>query len=404
VPARAGQRRGHGEGSFRETPSGKWEGAQWVAEVGRRVSVTGDTEKQARGKLKARVEAVRAGISPARRAAVTFGDYAEHVIAQREGIGNRTRDLYRTNLRLYLAPLHGQRLDKITPEMLRGRYAEMRAAGLSSTVRGHAHTLARMVLETARLDGKIARNPANVPGVRPKAERGAEKSVQAYDAAQAALILKAAGQVTHGEIVACLLLTGMRRGEVCALRWDAVDLTRGTAQVRVTRSVSGTTVYEGTPKTAQSRRTVPLVPEVVQLLDETRARNEARRVRLYAGHEPSPYVFPSLTGTPPTPDNLRRTFQQVLDKVDGWAREEERQRAEQTGEAPRRVALMPRLPVHSLRHTFVSLMAARGVRLEVIAAWIGDNPATVMKVYLHVFQVDTAMPSLNLGQFERVAS
>jgi integrase len=133
---------------------------------------------------------------------------------------------------------------------------------LSDSVRGHAHTLARLVLDAAKHDGKISKNPADAPGVRPKAERGSEcEPVAAYDGAQAARILWASREVTHGDLVAFLLLTGMRRGEAVALRWDAVDLSQGTASVEATRSTSGTRVYEGTPKTKQSRRDVPLTAD-----------------------------------------------------------------------------------------------------------------------------------------------
>ena len=390
-----GKRRGHGEGSFRLTPSGKWEGAQWVGAVGKRVYATGETEKQARAKLAERVREVEGGRAPARLAVITFGDYALQVIKQRPGIGERTRDKYRTELRLYLEPLQDERVGRITAPMLRNLYADLRERGLSVAVQGHAHTLARLVLETARHDGLISRNPADVPGVRPRPERGADEPIHSYDRAQARRILAAAGGVTHGDLVAFLLLTGMRRGEAVGLKWDAVDFERGIAAVRETRSISGNRIYEGTPKTKQSRRDVPLTKEAVDLLHHVRAVNVERRAAFYAHALPSPYVFPSLAGTPQRPDNMKRTLDTVLDLAD----EQERARVSEAGGQPDTVQPLPRLRVHDLRHTFVSLAASSGVRLEVIARMIGDNPETVMRVYLHVFNQDVTAPSLGIGSF-----
>jgi hypothetical protein len=68
------------------------------------VYATRDTEKQARTKLAEKVRRVREGQAPARRVAATFEEYAEQIIREREGVGDRTRDKYRTDLRLYLEP------------------------------------------------------------------------------------------------------------------------------------------------------------------------------------------------------------------------------------------------------------------------------------------------------------
>lgn len=387
----------HNQGSFRARPSGKYEGSRWVNSIGKRITVTADTEAKARTALEAKVRAVSNGETSGRRTKVTFNLYAEQVISQREGIGARTRDKYRTDLRLYLGPLHAVRLDQITAPLLRTTYAALRNAGLSDSVRGHAHTLARLVLETAKNDGLIAINSADVPNIRPKPERGAKgKRIQAYNKAQVTQILAAASQVVHGENVAFLIQTGTRRGEMLGLRWSAVDLKQKTASIQITRSTSGSRVYEGTPKTEQSRREVPLSTPVLNLLHSLKTLNAERHVALYPEQPESLYVFPSMRGTPQRPDNVRRILHQILDLADRKAQEAENLRAAEQGTEPRQITALPRLPVHALRHTFVSLMAEQGQRLEVIAGWIGDKPATMLKIYLHVFKSSTSMPSLNL--------
>lgn len=389
----------HNQGSFRRRPSGQWEGSRWLNSIGKRITVTAATQPKARLALEAKILDIGKNDSTGRTAKETFKIYAEQIIGQREGLGNRTRDKYLGDLRLYLKPLHDVRLDKITSALLRSTYAALRKSGLSDAVRGHAHTLARMVLETARTDGLISRNPADVKGIRPKPERGSEDTAQhAYTALQVAQLVKAAPGITHSETVLFLLRTGMRRGEVMGLRWSAIDWSARTASVKVTRSTSGATVYEGRPKTKQSNRTVSLSADVLQMLEALQVLNEERREALYPDRDPSPYVFPSLRGTPQRPDNVRRVLHAMLDEADLKNLEREDRRAAALGVPPEPVEPLPRYSVHALRHTFVSLMAAQGARLEVIAAWIGDRPETMLKVYLHVFKTDVAMPSLDLPE------
>lgn len=389
-------KRGHGEGSIRQTKSGKFEAATWINAIGKRISVTAETEAKARKMLRERVAMIKNGQATARQANIAFYEYAQQVIREREGIGQRTRDKYIYELEHYLNPLHEVKIDKITPEMLRSLYAGLRQRQLSTTVRGHAHTLVRLVLEVARTDGKIAINPADKPGLRPKPERGEDEAPKAFTAEQAAQLTRMSHRVLHGAVLRFLLSTGMRRGEALGLQRDSLDLQAGKATVRTTRSVSGARVYESTPKTTMSRRVVPLSTSTVSMLRELNALNDERHQALYPERPAPRHVFMSLKGTPLRPDNLWQILRQVYALIDEENEQLARRKAKEMGTEYQPPAPFPRLPVHGLRHTFVSLMAAQGVRLEVIARWIGDDPTTVMKVYLHVFNADTAMPELQL--------
>lgn len=342
--------------------------------------------------MRDRVALITSGQAVARQATVTFRTYAEQVIRERGGIGQRTRDKYTFELGRYLVPLHDVRIDKITPAMLRSLYAGMRDRGLSVTVRGHVHVLIRLVLETARVDGQLAQNPADQPGVRPKPERGATgQPVEAFTPEQTARVMQHAQEVLHGELICFLLMTGVRRGEAMGLRRSNVDLVAKKFSISTTRSVSGSEIYEGTPKTARSRRAVPMTDETVRLVAALNALNDERHQALYAHRAAPTYLFTSTTGEALRPDNVRQILHKIYDRIDL-----EDEQACQVRNVSAFTPTFPRLSIHGLRHTFVSLMAAQGVRLEVIAEWIGDNPATVMKIYLHVFRADTAMPELQL--------
>jgi integrase len=347
------------------------------------------------------VAQVRAGTVQARSSAELFGEYARRVIAERPGLGRRTRDKYVQELRLYLSELVLLRVDRVSAAQLRAIYAALRDRGLSEAVRLHAHNVAYLVLETARLDGLIARNPAAVAGVRPKRERGSVEAPRALTQAEAARFLRAARDVTHGDVLAFLLLTGMRKGEALGLRWSVINVQQQIARIVVTRSKTYeeqegskkalSIVYEGTPKTARSRRDVPLGPQALALLQQTRTQNETWQ-RQQPQRTFSDHVFVTIRGGGLYPDGINAVMKQVLDRADHL----ERERSEAAG-AP--FVPITRVSVHGLRHTFVSLAAAQGERLEKIARVIGDDPQTVMKIYLHVFKENMTAPALNIGSF-----
>lgn len=220
---KSGKRRKNHEGTFRKLPSGRWEGAQRVAGIERPVSVTGDTEAKARKALAEKIAAILSNQTLPKTAKVAFKVYAEQVIRERGGIGQRTRDKYTFELNNYLEPLHERRLASITASEIRALYAGLRERNLSVAVIGHAHALLNIIFSTAKVDKLVAQNPLDGARLRPKALKGEQREPNVYLPDQARLILQYAPKVIHGDAIALLLLTGMRRGEALALRWTDVD-------------------------------------------------------------------------------------------------------------------------------------------------------------------------------------
>lgn len=337
---------------------------------------------------------------PAGAAKVTFYDHAKKIIAERE-LRQRTRDKYSFELERYLKPLHHLRIRDIQPATLRTLYANLRRQELSISVRLHVHALVHLVLETARIDHLITINPAAEKGIRPRAPKVSkkEKRLKAFTRQEASQILRHAPHVLHGEIIALLLLTGMRRGEAAGLKWGDVDLQKGELHINCTRSLSGSTPYEGPCKTDASIRDLPVAPEVLELLRHVRSLNEDRRQAFYPDQPPSAYVFPTTKGTGQRPDNIRRILHGIYKQIDAESVKLEQERAVAEGRAVQEVARFRRLRPHALRHTFVTIMMSDGHTLEQVAHWIGDNPATVLAVYSHLYEEDTRMASMGLGRF-----
>lgn len=160
-----------------------------------------------------------------------------------------------------------------------------------------------------------------------------------------------------------LALLGLRRGEIGALRWDAVDLDAKppTLIVAVSRvAVSGGAI-EADTKTKDSERILLVSDELLPIL--RRARQRAREEQLAAGSKwvGRGYVVADEFGRPYHPDTLYKYWSRVL-----------------------KAANLPHVRLHDARHSCATLMHRRGVPLAVIAAWLGHGDAGfTLRTYAH---------------------
>lgn len=161
------------------------------------------------------------------------------------------------------------------------------------------------------------------------------------------------------------LSTGMRQGELLALRWRDLDLDldNPTLQVRGTlqRTTNGLIIAE--PKTARSRRRVALSPTAVAALRAHRLRQLNERLALGSAWEDQDLVFPNTIGKPIEATNLlRASFSPLLAK-----------------------AGLPRIRFHGLRHTAATLLLSRGVHPKVVAEMLGHATISItLDTYSHV--------------------
>ncbi|UXA12406.1 site-specific integrase [Mycobacterium sp. SMC-8] len=170
-----------------------------------------------------------------------------------------------------------------------------------------------------------------------------------------------------------LALYGLRRGEIAGLKWSSVNLTdkpKGSGKsalpayhVRVeeNRVVVGRTIESGTPKSVQSRRSLPMPPEVVDVLKAARKRQSEERLRFGEGYSVNEYVSVDETGKPYHPNLLTFRWGKMLDELK-----------------------IDRVRLHDARHSCATLMHLRGVPIAVIAAWLGHaSAAFTLSVYAH---------------------
>jgi integrase len=211
-----------------------------------------------------------------------------------------------------------------------------------------------MVLADAHRQGLIVRDPAEL--VQHVVVR--HQNVPTYSEGEVQQILASIGDDRIGHAWE-LALSGLRRGEIAGLRWSDVDFDAKTLTVMNNRVDAGGAVCETDPKTATSRRTLPLPDRLVTVLKSAKIRQTRERLALGYGHWN--YVVCNEIGEPYSPQVLSR----------GWHKACKR-------------AGVREIKLHAARHTCATLMHLSGVPLVTIAAWIGHSDATLtMRLYAH---------------------
>jgi integrase len=258
---------------------GRWR-ARYRDRAGREHSCHFKRKVDAQRWLDAVTTAVTTGTyTDPRRSRITVAEWSARWLATKVDLNATTRRGYEGMLRTHVLPRWGDaKLADVTHEQVAAWIAELRSTGLSASTVRQAHRVLSLVLALAVRDGRLARNPADgVPLPRPA--RG-EQVFLTHGQLEA--LADAAGR----DRLAVLFLgyTGVRYGEMAALRVRNLDLLRRRALIaEAVADVNGRAVFD-TPKNHQ-RRTVP-VPRF--LLDELAAH--------VAGKGPDAYVFAADRG------------------------------------------------------------------------------------------------------------
>ena len=244
-------------------------------------------------------------------------------------------------------------LQKLRPAHIQEWHEKLLKSGgsggraLSARTVGHAHRVLHRALERAMKIEVVGRNVATV--VRPPKVEIAEVAI--LTAEQVADVLaRLDGHPLH-LIVALALGSGMRRGEICALAWDAVDLD--AAVVRVERSLEETA--EGLrfkpPKTRYGRRIISLPANVVEILHVHRWWQLEQRMALGLGRlGGNDLVFATPDRAPYPPDKLSRDWGNTV-----------------------AAKKLPRVMFHALRHSSASALIAAGLDVVTVSRRLGHS-------------------------------
>lgn len=352
------RRRGHHEGSIFKRKDGRWCAA--VSLPGnRRRYIYGKTRQEVARKLTAALRAVQDGLPlpPERLTVARFlQDWLE---SARPALRPRTWERYEECVRLHIAPLLGKlALARLTPSHLQRLYSQKLEEGLSPTTVFYLHAVLHRALGQAERWGLVARNVASL--VTPP--RAARQEMKTLSPEEARRFLEAAQGERLYALYVLAITTGMRLGELLALRWRDVDLERGVLRVTATLQKTRDGYLFAEPKTERSRRQVVLSPSAIEALREHRLRLLEERLRLGDAWEDHDLVFPNEIGRPLDRTNVsHRSFERILKR-----------------------AGLPRLRFHDLRHTAATLLLGQGVHPKVVADMLGHSTISVtLDLYSH---------------------
>jgi integrase len=261
----------------------------------------------------------------------------------------KTRKNYDVNLRNHILPVLGDYdLAKLTPSMLRGWLSDLaakdgcRGKPMAAGTVAQAYRTLNRILSAAVDDELIGRNPlggVQAPRVEPESMRFLTHDEVAT--------LVAAIDSRYRAFVYVAAYSGLRAGELIALRRTDVDLLRRTiAVVGQVQYIDGRYIASP-PKSAAGRRSVALPRLVAEELDE--------HLRHLSDQSPSALLFPAPEGGYLHLDNFRKRV---------WL-----PAVEQAGLTP--------LRIHDLRHTCASLAIAAGADVKVLQRMLGHASAAL---------------------------
>ncbi|MBN7544902.1 tyrosine-type recombinase/integrase [Mycobacteroides abscessus] len=312
-------KRANGEGNVRQRADGRWEASvsyvDAVTDKRRRTYVYGKTAAEARRELKKVRERIEGG-KPAKDAPELVATWLQRWRESSLEASDRkatTKSLYASLSRTHLesGPVGAKRLDRLKPSDVEALIVELRGKKLADSTVRQVYTVLRQSLDVAVRDGLLASNPA-AKVKRPGVARQEARYLPAEDVAK---LLDAAKGLRYYVALVLMASTGLRRGEVTGLLWSDVDLDKGELTVRHTLSrVDGELVLTE-PKTARSRRRVPLHSGVVTALKGW--RRQQLKERLVAGDQwtDTKAVFCTELGTMVDPRNMLRTVELAAKKA-----------------------------------------------------------------------------------------
>ena len=186
-----------------------------------------------------------------------------------------------------------------------------------------------------------------------------KRTKQTFTAAEVERVLRAARR-DRLEHAWRLALYGLRRGEVAGLMWSDINLKAGTLTVRENRvSVDGEAVSSD-PKSAMSKRTLPLTPALVLALKRAKRRQSVERLKAGEGYQASGYLVVNEAGGALHPETVSDKWDELLS-----------------------AAKVRRIRLHDARHTCGTLLHLEGEPIAKISAWLGHaDPAFTMRTYV----------------------
>jgi len=323
------------------------------------------TRQQAQIKLAELIAAAGKGeyIEPSK---VAVAEFVRGRIDQWETAGAitaRTAQRYRQLAENQIAPYLGAKaLQKLSRLDVEGWHTALRNGALAARTIGHAHRLLGKALGDAERDGAVAKNVCKLQRA-PKVADTAMAIVQDVPG----MVGKLCGERLYAPAIVALF-TGMRLGEILALRERSIDLDKGVIEVReALEETKAHGIRFKVPKSKAGHRKITLPDIAIEALRDHRKQILEVRMKLGLGKlAPEDLLFANLEGRPLRPSAISSDWGDLAERIG-----------------------MPEITLHGLRHTHASQLIAAGVDIVTISKRLGHaKPSVTLAIYAHMFTSD----------------
>ena len=353
-------KRGNGRGTvYFEKKNGKWRW-QYVFD-GERMGGYCATKTQAERELALVVADRERGLIKRPDQLSVGAAVDEWLEARRRELKPKTLAGYEHLVKKHLKPrIGGIRLQDLTVRDLARFQEGLEDDGYATSTIKHLRVILNGTLDRAVMHEVLVRNPMDKLAF--KGKPGEKREV--WTPEQAAAFVRETREDYQAAALVFALMTGMRRGEVLGLKWDDLDFKKGTLRINRSLVTVNGSAQVSTPKTESSKRLLSLSPDTLAFLKEHWDRQITLALSKAGDWVETGYVFTNTSGEAWHPDSVRTTMHRVCRK-----------------------AAIPVITIHGLRHTHTSLMARKGIPVEVISKRLGHAKiSTTMDVYRHLYE------------------
>ena len=344
-------------------------------------SFTGKTQKEVREKMQAAAVEVNQGtyITPSKLTVAQWLD-----IWQRDYLGSvkpKTVLNYSQNIKNHIRPAMGAiKLDALDTPTIQKLYNSLSTEkdgrpGLSPKTVENVHGVLHKALQQAVKVGYIRFNPADACEL-PRMER---KEIKPLDDAAISAFLQAIRGHRFEAVYLAMLFTGMRRGEVCGLTWDCVDLERGTILInKQLQNVSGKPGEFVLVSTKNSKgRTITAAPSVVEVLKKHWTQQRLDQLRAGPMWQETGFVFCNEIGARLSPNTVYHNYKRIVASIG-----------------------LPDARLHDLRHSYAVAALRAGDDIKTVQGNLGHHAASfTLDVYGHVTEEMKKASAERMEQF-----
>lgn len=357
------KKRGQGDGTIRQRKDGRWEGRYKYNGIPK--SIYGKTEEEVYEKLEKITAEITLGtfFEPSK---MKLKEWMETWLKdfKKNSIKAKTYESYEQLIRLYINPVIGAiALDKLNNIQIQRMLNNM---SVSPRTIKYTATVLKMALKHAVTTGLIQKNHAENISL----PKQIKKEAKVLDRESLQKFIEACRTHRLGPAFYLAACTGMRRGEVLALKWQDVDLIN--ASIKVERTYNRVKVFDRAKieykaiisdcKTQKSNRVLPILPELKECLELHYTRSRIELFKKGKKISQDTFLFLTLGGNIYNPRSFSKDYYQFLDK---------------TG--------IKKINFHALRHTFATIALEQGIELKVISELLGHSSVSfTADTYCHV--------------------